>query len=313
MIWEYLNQEEVFAKYLYSVDYKKRYINPFRPDSSPGCKFTEFDGNIYFTDFSCAGKTHYNAIDVVKLYYNCNYNQAIQYMDRDFNLNIYYKFPTVLENFTSRKVNKVDSLPKTIKKKDLIYSLMDFNEEGLKFWQQFGFNVSELNFFKIKQIYTLSINGKLIYNNELSFVYFDDEGAFKTYAPYRSTSDYKFISIRPVLEANKYLTFQKPLIITKSYKDACILIKLGFDSFAPPSESNFSLILEDKSLLNKYNKVYILFDPDPTGIESAKNLSLEIPNSIVLNLNLPTKDISDYIKYTNDTENLKTILNNLCE
>jgi hypothetical protein len=300
-LYDFITEEEIFQKYLYPVDYSKKFINPFRSrDKNAGCKFYKTQDRIYFVDFANPVKTHLSCMDIVQAYYNCDYFTAIYNINIDFNLNLFYKFE---QGYTYQSIKKPKIVYQSTFKKEnhvnIVVSVKEFDQEGLTFWNNFGYTIKDLEKFKIKQFSRVIYNNTLISNNELAFGYYDKEGLFKVYHPHRTVDNYKFISIRRVLEGIDLIDYDKnSLIITKSYKDVCLFYKAGFNSIAPPSETSINYILKDE-IIHMFRDVYIYMDPDETG-ENASNLLLNsITNSKKLDITINTKDISDFVKLNN--------------
>ena len=55
----------------------KKFRNPFRGDTSPGCFFKIYNNTLYFVDFGNI-PTHINSLEILKMYYNISTEEAIK-------------------------------------------------------------------------------------------------------------------------------------------------------------------------------------------------------------------------------------------
>jgi hypothetical protein len=138
---------------------------------------------------------------------------------------------------------------------------------------------------------SMTIKGNFIYG------YFREDGTlYKIYTP--KNKDNKFIKVKDYIQGSDQLEFKsKYLIITSSLKDLMCFKVLGIsgiESIAPDSEN--SVIPENfmRPLLDKYQKIIVLFDNDEAGIRSAekykKKYGFEYVNLVM------SKDLSDSVR-----------------
>jgi len=75
-----ISQEQVFLNYLgIYPDLNKKYVSPFRKDSSPGCRFVWHSGLLYFVDNATyKGKLYWSIFDVVREVKQLSYQDALQ-------------------------------------------------------------------------------------------------------------------------------------------------------------------------------------------------------------------------------------------
>jgi hypothetical protein len=253
-LYDFITEEEIFQKYLYPVDYSKKFINPFRSrDKNAGCKFYKTQDRIYFVDFANPVKTHLSCMDIVQAYYNCDYFTAIYNINIDFNLNLFYKFE---QGYTYQSIKKpkivYQSTFKKEKQVNIVVSVKEFDQEGLTFWNNFGYTVKDLEKFKIKQFSRVIYNNTLISNNELAFGYYDKEGLFKVYHPHRTVDNYKFISIRRVLEGIDLI----------DYENGINLLEESISIMFTENENDFEKAIDDVQwwLYENVDKILTLKD-----------------------------------------------------
>lgn len=186
------------------------------------------------------------------------------------------------------------------------YEMRHWNTLDQGYWKNFklsssileGHNVYPLSFYTmIKEddegriLDTVHIKGNFIYG------YFREDGTlYKIYTP--KNKDNKFIKVHDYIQGSDQLEFKsKYLIITSSLKDLMCFKKLGIsgiETIAPDSEN--SVIPENfmRPLLDKYQKIIVLFDNDEPGLKSAQKYKNKYGFEYV-NLDM-SKDLSDSVK-----------------
>ena len=185
------------------------------------------------------------------------------------------------------------------------YQIRHWNTLDQSYWKGFKlssnilehYNVKPLEFYNmIKEddgylLDTVNIKGNFIYG------FFRDDGAlYKIYTP--KVKDNKFIKVKDYIQGSDQLEFKsKYLLITSSLKDLMCFKKLGIsgiECLAPDSEN--SVIPENfmQPLLDKYQKMLVLFDNDEPGLKSAKRYKEKYGfEYIVLDM---SKDLSDSVR-----------------
>jgi len=185
------------------------------------------------------------------------------------------------------------------------YEMRHWNTLDQAYWKNFklsssileNHNVHPLAFYNmIKEdegqlLDTVNIKGNFIYG------FFREDGTlYKIYTP--KNKDNKFIKVQDYIQGFDQLQFKsKYLIITSSLKDLMCFKRLGItgiESIAPDSEN--TVIPENfmKPLLDKYQKIIVLFDNDEPGIKSAAKYE-ERYGFKSINLDL-SKDLSDSVR-----------------
>lgn len=185
------------------------------------------------------------------------------------------------------------------------YQIRHWNTLDQSYWKGFKLSSSILEHYNVKPLEfynmikeddgylldTVNIKGNFIYG------FFRDDGAlYKIYTP--KVKDNKFIKVKDYIQGFDQLEFKsKYLLITSSLKDLMCFKKLGIsgiECLAPDSEN--SVIPENfmQPLLDKYQKMLVLFDNDEPGLKSAKRYKEKYGfEYIVLDM---SKDLSDSVR-----------------
>ena len=273
-IYDLIGQDRIMEHYLkLSVVLGKRYVNPFRDDSNPGCffKWTK-QGNLYFVDYATE-KVYYNSIDIAMLITGYKYPDILYKIESDFNLsslNLSDKERLMAET-KSTVVPEVS--PAIIKIK-----LARFTAKDLEYWSQFGVSTSILKFYDIRRVEKAWINNDLWYvNNENDPCYrYKEKDKFKLYRPLVKKKQLKFRSnfFGGILEGYMQLPHKgKLLIITKGLKDVMTLHSIGYNAVAVRSENTPMSDNAYELLKSRFEKLILWFDPDEAGVGGAKKMS----------------------------------------
>lgn len=319
-ILDNISQEDIMTKYFGNWELGKMYTNPYRcNDKVPGCWFTYRNNILYFVDFGNEVK-NINCFEMCKLHYSCNYSQALTHIDNDFNLNFSIenllfskKTGIFLENKIKSTDNDTGKILSVEHKPIYKFIYQEFQSWDITFWKRFRYTKDLVEFMKIKSVNRVFIDSKLFSCSDQYnpiYTYSDNHGEFKLYQPYSSKFK-KWRTIRPILEGYDLIKPSKILFITSSYKDVGVLRLLGFESFAPPSETSYHIIYEHIEELKKiYKYIYVFHNNDETGKYFSMKLTRElglyyinIPNS------LKPKDPSDFV----EEYNLKELRELICE
>jgi hypothetical protein len=256
-----------------SIVLGKRYINPFRDDSNPGCffKWTR-QGNLYFVDYATE-KVYYNSIDIAMLITGYKYPDILYKIESDFNLSSLNlsdkeRLKAETKNTVIPEVN-----PAVIKVK-----LTKFTAQDIQYWNQFGINTSILKFYNIRRIEKAWINNELWYvNNEDDPCYrYKEKDKFKLYRPLTRKKQLKFRTnfFGGILEGYTQLPHKgQLLIITKGLKDVMTLHALGYNAVAVRSENTPMSDNAYELLKSRFEKLVLWFDPDEAGVGGAKKMS----------------------------------------
>jgi hypothetical protein len=273
-IYSIVGQDRIMEFYLnYKIVLGKKYINPLRNDSTPGCFFKwSQQGFLYFVDYATE-KVYYNAIDVAMLITGYTYPDILYKIEADFNLtnlNLSDRKRLIAE---TKQTVVPEMNPAVIKVK-----LAKFTNKDLDYWAQFGIAPTILKFYDIRKVEKAWINSDLWYvNNENDPCYrYKEKEKFKLYRPLVKKKNYKFRTnfFGGVLEGYTQLPSKgQLLIITKGLKDVMTLHALGYNAVAVRSENTPMSENAYELLKNRFEKMVLWFDPDAAGIGGAKKMS----------------------------------------
>lgn len=288
--------EEVYAFFV-GPDLTQRYISPLRMgEKTPSLSFYERDGDLLWHDL---GKTTHpkggDAMAFVYAYYK--YNQDVQSLpkalarfDKDFRDGRFFDQP----HFRKAK----SYIPE--------YST-NYTDYELAYWAKLGVSQDLLEREHVYRLESLTREDGTITKRSSPkrpcFYYHFGKG-WKTYSPF-APKEYKFQSsnLLGVLEGELSIRKADVGIISSSTKDRLTLKALGYEGINPTGENSLKTLINRKGEINKfYSKIYVIFDGDETGINSASQLELET-GWIALYLDYPegTKDVSDIVwNYSQD-------------
>lgn len=290
------------------------FSSPLRVDRDPSfvIKVSKDSGYVYHMDFVHPEHAGNSFKFVQQLYAhpdgtNLSYNEALQKIDRDFQLGI---SPGTVEGDYKAITNKYDQ-PQEIKLPPFItITPRNFTLEELKYWNDYHIDISELKKYDIYAIDSLYVDFKRITNpmQRLRFAYrYEHEGKelWKIYTPLiKKECGYKWFTNVPidVMEGMNNIDYTRPLIITKSRKDLIITRKFIENSGAGQNESPVAINPQNiEPLQQSPENVYMFFDNDDPGVAASKFFTdtynfkyLNIPRKF---LDLKgVKDISDLSK-----------------
>ncbi len=273
-IYKIIGQERIMEYYLnVPIVMGRRYVNPLRADSNPGCFFKWLpSGNLFFVDYATE-QVYYTCIDVAMLVTGYKYPDVLYKIESDFqltNLNLSDKARLKAE---TKETVIPEMIPATIKVK-----LTRFTAEDLAYWKQFGVSPSILRFYDVRRVDKAWINDDLWYvnNNDDPCYRYKEKDKFKLYRPLVRKKQLKFRTnfFGGILEGYTQLPHRgQLLIITKGLKDVMTLHGLGYNAVAvrgettPISENAYEL------LKNRFDQLVLWFDPDQAGITGARKMS----------------------------------------
>lgn len=302
-------QEDIFEHCGLRVFMNKKLLNPFRNDTNPKCYFEWFEGMLYFYDFTrFFDKVGINCFDLLK------------YVHPE--LDSKKKIATYI-----RKNIKPTKNPEIIieKKKEIVIKIETGFYPKKHYLDLFpaDFLLSERAYYVAK--YWASTKNdeqaKLnrFYNPDKVHCYafhFEDTGHVKLYAPelpktgqrfYTNCTDEDVWGFSFPFQANSNV-----LLITKGPKDY-LTLRYCFTEFDIMSvQSEYSML--DSGTLelirNSYDEVYVVFDPDDTGVRRRKVWE-ELYGFKTIPLDQEIGDSFDYLKKKGKDFLRNTIFNNL--
>lgn len=266
------NQEDIFSiVFGYNPIVSTYVLSPFRKDNNPGCWFEWYDERLMFKDFAeIPEKRSRDCFQAVKDYFNLpNLDKTAEF---------------IVDYFQSHEINLQTPVyqekPKTQKKvKELSFKAKVYTDRDRLFWQPFGIKKSELiadQVFSVSLYRLMSKKGVLLTYRPIDQCYAISgfEGRVKIYRPYQK-GHLKWATNCSQNDVGGYrelIITDKILIITKSYKDYRVIKNQGYNVIWLQNEGAFpnDEILYDLSI--RFEKIFILFDNDQTGIKTSQNL-----------------------------------------
>lgn len=246
----------------------------FRKDKNASCGFyVSKSGKIVYNDMARVGES-YDAFSYVSKLYNLSFSDTIKRIAKDFGL-----ITGEPEPMAAKAVKSLKHFNKNFKKETKIhFSSAKWTEENLAFWKQFHITKKELEDdgnFAIKDLY---INGFKIPNEKGEYRYalteiINGEQLTKVYSPNSNT--FKWVTNIPteVPFGLNSLTPGDYCFTSKAKKDRLVLKKFLPNVIAAQSEQKAAMPDKlIKKLKFNYQKNYIGFDNDETGLEAMDEL-----------------------------------------
>lgn len=273
MLYKIIGQERIMSYYFkQDISLTKRYRNPFRDDSTPGCFFKwSKNGNLYFMDYATA-QVGYSPLDIAMLVTGYEFPDILYKIESDFqlkNLNLSDRNKLILE---AKEIIVPEVKPAIIKVK-----VTPFLKADLQYWEQFGITKTILDYYDVRKVDRAWINDDLWYiNNSFDPCYrYKEKDRFKLYRPFAD----KRVKFRTnyfggILEGYTQLpTKGSNLVITKGSKDVMTLHSLGINAVAVRSENTPMSENAYEILKHRFENLYLWFDADEAGFNGAKKMS----------------------------------------
>lgn len=304
----------------------KAFKNPFYIDNNASCyvfldketntyKFKDFGDPLFFGDcFSLVGLI--NNIDCKT---NIGFVEIMNIINNKLQLNLVNTQVIPAVPKIDSKI-KVEIITNEFESNEIVEPIIhkNFNDEELKYWQEYGIDQSTLKFYK-----TISIEkfvGRKKDGKEYSLFSSNKEPIYgyiqnKFIKIYRPKSTIRFLYAGEISKQYIFGLEQLPsrgdiLFITGGEKDVMSLYSRGFNAICFNSETANIPKNTLKRLKSRFKHIVLLYDSDKTGIASMKKHAegLEEFNVKYLVLPLPgtkeVKDISDYFRLGNTKEQL---------
>jgi len=271
-LYKILGQEAIMEFYFGDkIDLRKKYVNPFRNDSKPGCHFKwSQTGNLYFYDYATE-RVFYTALDIAMLATGYGYPDILYKIESDFQIKHldYSNRKKLLLEAKEQVIPEVK--PATIKVKVTKFSQLDLN-----YWGQFGITPSILRFFDVRRVDKAWINDELWYiDNDHDPCYrYKEKDRFKLYRPLSKTkTKWRSTYFGGILEGYTQLPHKgTQLIITKGLKDVMMFHSLGINAVAVRSENTPMSKNAFELLKNRFDRLFLWFDADEAGIIGCKKM-----------------------------------------
>ncbi len=290
------NEEYMYSIYLgYTPETKKMYKSPFNDEKTPSFNFYYSNNRLRYKDYS-SGNTG-TVIDLIMILHSLDYKDALIKLNNDLN------GITKISTRISTRIWDRESNNRLNKTSEISIILKSYTQEDIDYWEQYYFDVNDLEYFDIKPCQEVWLDDKIWYkyNSKNPCYRYLFNGKYKVYKPLEKNKSIKWLSQcnnHDNIQGLKYLDDDSDtLIITKSYKDViCLKKHLNYNSISFHGESHY---IQEKIInyfKKRYKYIYFFYDNDEPGIKNAKKLSdlYDIPH-IYLPEDCEVKDISDYI------------------
>lgn len=261
-IRRYFSEKELIYNYIGTL---KPICSPFRTDKSPTITFKEVGDKIIWRDW----KTGDNG-------------DAFEFISRlegvsreDVGKIIFKKFKY---GFEKVPINTKVTYKNTSVDRKYAVQTRDFNEKDLLYWKRFNISKEILELFNVFAIETLYVEG----NNGLFYKRIDNSDYcygykyknWKIYQPFDDNDKWLFYGTLDEIEGWSQLPEKAELlIITKSLKDIMTLYSMGIPSISFQGERNIPYEQIISELKTRFKRIVLLYDNDPTGIESSNIIS----------------------------------------
>ena len=303
-----VSEEEIFELvFKFKPEVGEFVTSPFRRDSTPRCFFNYCNfGKLRFYDYGNSGENafHPDCFDAVKLYFNLqNFYDTLVFIH-----NKLIKGVIIIDNnknFVVKEKVKVEK--KEIK---IMFDKKEWDLNDKLFWQPYGIskaNLIEDKVFATNRAFVLNTRtgSHVIDYKSPTYVYTDFEnGRKKLYSPF-SPKEKKFLTNcteNDIGGINYLNSYDKNLIITKSYKDYRVLKNADKNVIWFQNEGMLPK-REILSTLVKCHYITVWFDNDQTGIKASCKISDKL-NSIAFGkakaLHLPEKLLQKNVKDPSD-------------
>ena len=315
-----LNKKNILSR-VSSYDIFKRYCENFKEvgvkfrerddDTKPSCSIIDYSGDLLYKDFGRPGS--YRAINYVAYKLGGSYRDAMETINKDFNLGLGASF-----NNKSTKVKDAVRDPELIsnqistKEDPVIIKIKrkEWTTRDLNYWLAYGWNLSLLTRARIYPIshFWLTNNKKgfkdfkvIVKPEDLaySYDYYYSNGIFRRKLYFPLDDKFRFISNVDYTIVQGYPLLPKSgngLFITSSMKDIGPFINLGYSAIAPNSESEFFYPEYVEKLKSRWRNITIWFDNDLPGKQWAEHFANQYELNWVCNPPGYPKDPSDFVK-----------------
>lgn len=271
--------------------------SPIRKDSKPSFGIYSNGKKIYYNDF--ATKDRGGVFDLLGNIWNCSYQETLERLYKD------------LPNFTSNNIqihNKciVKSTTKC-SSSDLQCKIREWRDYDIEYWESYGIS---LEWLRYAEVYPIS--HKIIIKDNKKYIFGVDKYAYayvehkegkvtlKIYQPFNK-SGYKWSNKhdKSVLSLwTKVPECGDKICICSSLKDAlCLWANIGIPAISVQGEGFEISNTAINELKRRFNKIFILFDNDKTGLIDGEKLAA---STGFINIVLPQfdngKDVSDLMK-----------------
>jgi len=295
-IYDYISDLDIYFRILgYYPELRKKYKSPYTKDSNPSFCFIQVKERLRYHCFS-SGKSG-DAIQMVSDFNCINYKEAVAL--------VYNNFP-----LTNTPIQSFVYKPSKPAKIEVV--LFDKDPESFyEYWNSFCISKKTLELYNIRAAKEVWLNDKLysVYSDKSPVIRYLIGSNYKIYQPLNPKA--KWISNCRITDIQGWtqLPFTGDLlIISKAYKDVCLLREFGYDAFALCSETtNLSQPLVD-NIKGRFKRIVSFLDSDIAGLATMNKYydQYQIP-FVSMPLNTECKDLSDFAYLYGPEESMKIL------
>lgn len=295
VILKKISPYDIFRYYCNSfTEIGKRFCSEFREDTSNDSVIIAWNGGLLYKDF---GKPEhsFNCFTYVAHRFSCEFHEALQIIDIDFNLGLgpktYGIKPSRPKPILYNKKIEQHKKVTIIKKKR-----REWNNEDAKFWKQFNINKNILNKFLVEPISHYWINENRFVCNTITYAYRIGL-KYKIYAPYEKERKWFSNTNSTQIQGLHMLKgLSGTLVITSSLKDVMSLYSIDIPAIAFQSETTMPDENTIERLKSHFSHIILFYDTDFAGQTMAKRICGNFGfSNAVLEKQWNSKDISDFI------------------
>tara|TARA_R110002074_G_scaffold5185_2_gene25379 strand:- start:1768 stop:2754 length:987 start_codon:yes stop_codon:yes gene_type:complete len=305
-----ISEYDIFKYYCQNFkEINLKFCSDLRDDKTPTVSIIMWNSKLLYKDF---GSDHaFNCFSYVSFKYNCTFYDALRIIDNDFNLKLSSKRNEIkfTKGYLGCKYNT------TIENKKLVIiktKRRAWSKADKKFWSQYLITKDILIKFAVEPIDYYWINNNR-FKCKLSYA-FNINNKYKIYSPYEDVKWMSNTNNKSIQGWDQLPKKGKHVILTSSLKDVICLHMMGFSAIALQSEMQMPNEKLIKTLRNRFNQIFILYDND---FDNLNNPGQTMANKICIkydlkNIYIPSdfkvKDISDYIAKFNSNGGAKTLI-----
>lgn len=329
---------DVFHYYMaFDFTLNKNFKNPLYEDRRASCNiFYDKQNDCYrMKDFGCeaySGDCFWFVAAVKGWDIKSDFVRILKTIIQDLSLNIQFSQSNSAPNFSMGEYSKKKETKQVFPvhaSPEKYYKLYftDFSRLNLSYWEQYGINESTLITFGVKTLSRFDGQNRdggiyTIWGSESEPIYaYTMNGFVKLYRP---KSKLKFLyggQIPDIYCFGLDLLPQRGdiLFITGGEKDVLSLASHGFNAICFNSETGNIEESVIEMLARRFRHIFFLYDMDETGIKASTRWCERFSHHKLQRIELPLsgnkqeKDISDYFKLGNSTEDFRKLISDHLE
>lgn len=287
------------------IEFMRKYNSPFRIEGNPSFNWTLMpSGRVMWRDWGDGEQEKpCSVFDFIMKLYNCSYTDALDLINRDFNLNLGDEEKEPSERKPIDILGTESIMENAIEKKILRVEIQPYTNNDLVFWNSFGISLETLATFNVLSTSKVWINNKLVKYYRIDrpiFSYLIRNGIYKIYDP-MAPKEFKWLfngTVDDIMGINQLPEKGNYVVVTKSLKDVMLFYEYGVPACSLQSESPTMPNWLYKTLTMRFNNVFAIFDNDAHGLRFAAKLKENHPlvKTRTIPINYMEKDISDFYK-----------------